>query len=244
MKMIKNRTLKRTYRFLLTFFLMVFATVSQSEAADYTASIRCTATPNEAVTAGVKWNIIEKTGGPYSFGETVSYTWKGQKTTTVTLTFSSEGPWKPTISSKVLTLNEGQTTPYEVVYENLRIDKSLWPLWPEKGRVDRVLSPPSFLSVGRDVVAWVSVSSMDFNGDATVDFYKTNLFSLIQKETGDPNTYIFVYKPSPATSLSDTLYYVSSADRTEFPTSLNSLVEELRSNSVIKMCSAPLKSSH
>lgn len=102
-------------------------------------------------------------------------------------------------------------------------DMTVWPLWPRKRIAYNVWEPHSFLSVGRDVVAWVIFDPMADNPT----FWVSDLNIMVR--TGD----IAYSTVIPDFSYAGQSYhFVAGGVLRDFPTALTGIIDDLRSHAV------------
>ncbi len=215
----------------LVFPMVLFWAAGMGDAAQ-TPSIQITILPADAVTQGATWSIISPvSSGPHASGETVVVDGHTQYTVRIDCPGyqpPAENPFPVYVQNKLvskeITLIKSTTPPVTIS------DITLWPTWPVRGTTSAVWEPSSFLSIGRDVVAWVTFERLASNEN----FFKANLSVMVKvSDTSFPPVDIDfdygsqVFKMIPQNQFLD------------FPTSYTSaLAGYLQSKSVLKGYSA------
>jgi len=161
----------------LVFPMVLFVATNMGDAAQ-TPSIRITILPADAVTQGATWSIVGPVAsGPHASGETVVV----DGSTQYTVRIDCPGYQPPAVNpftvyvnnklvSTTITLIKSTTPPVTIS------DITLWPTWPVRGTTSAVWEPSSFLSIGRDVVAWVTFERLASNEN----FFKANLSVMVK----------------------------------------------------------------
>lgn len=204
--------LKRACLFFSFFFLF-------STAAYASVTIRVSILPNTGdVPTGAVW-YLNNDPTPRTSGASVSGL---SNNTTYTISFSTVNGWyKP---ANVSVSGKNETIPVTGAYS--RYDKTLWPVWPKKAAVTGVWEPSSFLSVGRDVIAWVDFSALETNDQ----MYKADLFTFIR--TGDTS---FTKRTPNFAASGQSAYYVPADARKPIPsTYIDDFAGDLRTKAVLK----------
>jgi|GEM_PF-7131916 len=162
---------------LLVFPVLLFVATNIGDAAQ-TPSIQITILPADAVTQGATWSIVGPvTSGPYASGQIVVV----DGSTQYTVRIDCPGYQPPAVNPFTVYVNNKLVTRTETLIKSTTppvtiSDITLWPTWPVRGTTSAVWEPSSFLSIGRDVVAWVTFEALESNQY----FYKSNLNVMVK----------------------------------------------------------------